>query len=560
LVESVWGQETPEQDQLRHIKQMQDRLPLLRPELRAQLDALPDLAPLLAQLVSVGLVNEQHKATDDTNPNLSCHELVCERIRAWMAQHPQDRAELSERVIHLAYAERLEAVFEELMHPNMTAALDAGSRALVYYIKAEAWDQLGGFASGLVTNARDPRLLEKLLPYLQTAAQSAPEGEHRWCCLCNLADALRLGNRADASLPLYYQASIQARAVAESGGVASRQAWSNLGAITANWAVALTMNGDLAEARERQLDSAEANKQAGRPAIYVIGNELEALRIDIMQGQTATALPEVEARLAQVDVWWRQHRAGQPAPEAPDLQFLARVLISALDIAAEADIALEDWPAALRRLDTSLDVQYALNRPAEDIAATRTNRANILCRLHRYDEAMAELETCLTLLENNPAMSARVRASLASLFNQQGDLSQAIMQARRALASLDTWPEPKERSILHNNLSNYLDRSGIPSDFAESAKHQLAALIYRLIAELWQLLQNSLRKFAVSFRLTLSPNVPTVADLLADPAFAPLEQWLRQRQIPLDPLQSAVDHFLAQARQLAESHDDPATP
>ncbi len=107
-----------------------------------------------------------------------------------MEQQPQDRGELTENAIRLAYAERLEAVFKALQHQNMTAALQAGSRALVYCVQAGAWDRLGGFASGVVTSTSDPRLLEGLIPHLRTAAESAPEGRPRWSCLCYLADAL----------------------------------------------------------------------------------------------------------------------------------------------------------------------------------------------------------------------------------------------------------------------------------------------------------------------------------------------------------------------------------
>ncbi|HWX43345.1 MAG TPA: hypothetical protein VN345_19540, partial [Blastocatellia bacterium] len=45
--------------------------------------------------------------------------------------------------------------------------------------------------------------------------------------------------------------------------------------------------------------------------------------------------------------------------------------------------------------------------------------------------------------------------------------------------------------------------------------------------------------------------VPRVAELLADPAFRPLADWLRQRQVDLDELQGVVDQFLDQARQAA---------
>jgi hypothetical protein len=42
-----------------------------------------------------------------------------------------------------------------------------------------------------------------------------------------------------------------------------------------------------------------------------------------------------------------------------------------------------------------------------------------------------------------------------------------------------------------------------------------------------------------------------VAELLADPAFNPLDSWLRQRQVNPAELQREVDQFLEQARQVA---------
>ncbi len=579
LVQGVWGGENQQMESLRMAKRDLDRIHQLTPdqqaylkaylnnlppEFRALLDALPpegpaksDLAPLLAQLVSVGLVTEQREEPDDSNPNLTCHELVRERIRAWMEQQPQDRADLTENAIRLAYAERLEGTFKALQHQNMTAALQAGSRALVYCVQAGAWVRLGGFASRLVTSTNDPRLLEPLVEHLKTAADSAPEGKPRWSCLCYLADALRLGGRPDASLPFYEQAANQARAVAEAGG----DAWADLAAITGNWANALGGVGDLDAARRCQLDAAEAFKKADRPAINVIGSELEALRIDIMQGQVAAALPEVAARLAQVEAWWQQHRSGQPVPEAPDAEFLARALIGALDIAKAAHSAQKDWPSALRRIDTALEVERALKRPAEDIGATRMNRANVLGRLRRFGEAKAEMEDCLPLFENNPAGSSNVLSSLADLFDEQGDIAHAIIQERRALALREQLPDPNNRAISHNNLANYLKRSGTPSALAESSRHQLAALLYRLVAGLGQHLQTSLRNYAIDFRRAHAAStelvIPHVSALLADPAFAPLEQWLRQRQVPLDELQSAVDQFLDQARQAALASPEP---
>ena len=51
--------------------------------------------------------------------------------------------------------------------------------------------------------------------------------------------------------------------------------------------------------------------------------------------------------------------------------------------------------------------------------------------------------------------------------------------------------------------------------------------------------------------------VPRVATLLAAPGFAPLEQWLRQRQMDAPKLQAAVDHLLAQTREAALAPSQP---
>lgn len=376
LLQHVWGGESAEHSELREIKEAMENLSNLSPETQAHLrslppeflallDALPDkpqrpeLEPLLDYLLAVGLVTEESEEPDDDNPAFSCHELVRERIQTWMKERPEDQAGFSGNAIRLAYAEWLEAAFNALMHQDMAAALRAGSRALVYCVQAEAWERLGDFASSVVTSASDPRLLQDLIPHLQTAAEAAPQGRPRWVCLVNLADALWRGGRPDASLPFFEQAASLARAEAEAGGEPARRAWADCAWISGNWANALLLTGQPDAARQRQRDAAEAHKQAGRPQVYVIVSELEALRLDIRQGNVETALPQVEARLAQVAGWWRQYRAGQTPPEAPDAEFLARAYISALDIATEADYARKDWDTALARLDPAAQAESA---------------------------------------------------------------------------------------------------------------------------------------------------------------------------------------------------------
>ena len=74
---------------------------------------------------------------------------------------------------------------------------------------------------------------------------------------------------------------------------------------------------------------------------------LEALHIGVIQGQAAQALPEIDARLAEVRGWWQRHHAGETVPEAPDPEALGRALVSGLDIAYHANLALERWQDCL---------------------------------------------------------------------------------------------------------------------------------------------------------------------------------------------------------------------
>lgn len=191
----------------------------------------------------------------------------------------------------------------------------------------------------------------------------------------------------------------------------------------------------------------------------------------------------------------------------------------------------------------------------EEIARERINRASFLKQLGRFGEARTEMEDCLQVLENDPAACAMALSSLAGLFDRQGDVAQAITQERRALGLSEQFPNPAGRAMSHNNLANYLEHSGHQSALAEAPRHQLAALTYRLVAGLGQDLQISLNNYAVVYRrghaVSTKLAVPRVAELLADPAFQPLGQWLRQRQVNLDDLQATVDRFLEQARQAA---------
>jgi tetratricopeptide (TPR) repeat protein len=514
-----------------------------------QFSAVLDIEPLLSLLITVGLVTAEQHGPIDENPDFTCHELVRERIAAWRTAHPDERMGREENAVRLAYAERLVQVFYRLLHQDAPSALEAGRRALVYCVQAGAYDKLGSFAGMLVTSTTDPRLLNALLPHLDTAARSAPAGKPHWSCLTYLADALRNAGRPDASLPFYEQAGTEA---------AEAEHWRDVSWITGNWANALGDTGHLDASRAKHLDSAEAKRRAGNPLVSLLGSELEAYRVDIMHGRASEVLPEIEQRIAQVESWWqRTRRGGERVPEAPDVEELGRVLISALDVARGAHFAQKDWEAALPRIDRILEVMRELHRPAQDIAGNRMNRANVLLSLRRYGQAQAELEACLEIFAGDARRSLQILGSLADLFDDRGDVLQALELQRRGLAMSEQLPDPVDRAISHNNLAIYLAKTGSPSALAESACHRLADLAYVAVAGMKESVQTSLSNYAIDFRRAKAAGTgftpPRLAGLLVQPAFRPLAQWLDQRGVNREELQSALDQLLERAREAGES-------
>lgn len=510
----------------------------------------------LQQLAAVGLTSLEQTAHEDNGPNVYSHELVRERILAWMGSHETDRGNLTERSIRLSYAESLEGVFRTLEHCDMAKALLAGGQAIVYSIQAGEYHRSATFACNVITSATEPHFLEGLLGHLRAAADEAPAGEARWSWLGNLADALARSGRPDLSLGVYERAAAQAVAAIDQGGEGGKPALSDLAWIRGNWALALGDAGYLEASRLKHLESAAAERMAGNPEIDVISSELEALRIEIIQGRVAEVLPQVERHVEVLLAWWSGFRLGQLVHEAPDREVLARSVIAALDVARDAYWEEEDWKHALETIEKTLELERELNRSPEDIAATRLNRAVALIGLQRLIEARAEIEHCMGAFQEHPVMYAKSLSALADLLDNQGDVAGAIEQERRALAKCEQLPDPCDRAVSHYNLADYLERNGAPEDQRVSSLHRLANLVYALVTGVGPQLFLDYVEMSPQPPRTVENTLllPRVADLLTDPAFQPLADWLRGRGVTVEEVQGRVDEVLKEVGRLAQEH------
>jgi tetratricopeptide (TPR) repeat protein len=565
LWRGVWEGRDVEDEQLEQLRQLlalveqlppeaRGKLPPLSEELKAQLTALaargpdappvPDFEPLQRTLVQTGLVTEGRDGEADEGPEYTCHELVRERVAAWSAIRVAETGGRTREHVWAAYGDRFVLAYKQLVHSNQqAAALEAGGCALRYVVRAGAFEKLGEFASRLITSTNDPSVLRALLPELEHAATAAPPGKKRWSTRTYLADAFRQGGQPDASLPHFVAAAAEAE---------QAQAWDDLAWITGNWAHALADCGQLAASREKFWESARLKGIAGRPAVDVLGSEMEALRVDVQLGRAEEALPEVESRLARIRAWWERSQRGEAVPEAPDPAYLGHVFGGALDIAQGSHRALEQWQAALDRIAEIIAVNRVRGESEHEMARDRFNRYAPLVRLGQLDEAQRELEYCLEVFEA-AGERAKVLSGLAQVFDKKGDLGQAIALQRRALALRNTQPEPVDRAISHNNLGNSLISAGHLSD---AAAHELAALLYFVAIGHGQHIQTVARNHVVRLRRARQSGgehkLPRVAELVARPDFAALRDWLTAAQVDLEQLQEAVDAFTARCRQMAE--------
>lgn len=514
-------------------------------------DGLP-AAKMLSRLRVSGLISRETDPGAETEmPVFSFHELVRERMAEWMAAHPDETGGRDREAVWIAYGERYAAAFDQIRASGkeraMETAAEAGRRALVYMVRAGAYDKLGSFASRLVTGTRNPALLRGVIAELKNVADTLPAGETRWSVRTYLADALDNSGQSDQALPFFEQAAAEAEAAGD---------WSDVGWICGNWANALGDVGRLVESKKLHLKSSEANQKAGKPEVNVIGSQLEALRIDVYQGHAETALPEIESRLETVRRWWQRRKAGEPVPEAPDDGFFARALVSGLDIAMNANHQLKNWDACLKLLEEMEQTDRDTGQSRHEQMRTRANQYAPLMRLGRLDKAQHVMEECLAVFREVGDLTDQSKAlsALADVWNERGDIRQAIELERRTLDVRNRLPDPGDRTISHHQLCNYLEKAG---QNEEMAAHDLSAGLYSLVSGRGEHLKRWMNDLRIRRNRAAQAGetytLPRIPALLARPEFEPLKRWLAERGVDLEELQGRVDGLVGEVEREAKN-------
>lgn len=585
LIERVWSGESLHEEFLRRIGGELNALPeVLRSSVEAQLPASvlaevealarrpsarepAPLAPLLAELIELDLLGRA-KGEEDAPYEFS--KEVAASVGAWMAARPGELRGRTEASVFRTLGERYVGAFEALAATGPAAdegaqdlALETGRRGVRYLIRAEA-EETSRVAARMLGAAAAPTLRARLLRELIAAPEEAPPGARRRAARAAIADGLvEAAGRAqesagadagsaaegapagaamlDRALSLYEHALDEAEEAEDEPS--AREA----AVIGERLAEGLERAGRQAAARDAFRRAAANARRAGRTRAEVIALELEAARLGVRQGTDIEAtLATVARHIDELHTLTREALTEEGAGAARDAMRVREALLSALDLGAQIELAVERWPEAEARLEQAEAILRETGADERTIAVNRCKRYLPLARLGRFDEAARVLESSLAVFVEvgDGAAEVGTRSRLADLWDERGEPRRAVEAAREALRASEQRAGAALRADAHESLANYLEKAG---DEAEARDHQLASLVYRLVARLdvsralRALNLDAIRAAARGERHGL----PRLEVLLAQRAFAALHDFLTESGVPVSSLEEGISELVA---------------
>src|SRR5262249_27021343 len=141
-------------------------------------------------------------------------------------------------------------------------------------------------------------------------------------------------------------------------------------------------------------------------------------------------------------------------------------------------------------------VLRALGESRHELARTRFNQYGPLIQLGQPDAAKRVVEDCLTVFRDvdDVLMQAMALSALATIWDAQGDTTQAIALERQSLAVYNRLLRPDDRANAHHNLSNYLVTANQPD---AAARHLLASFVYDFVTSHCENLSTSLYNLGI---------------------------------------------------------------
>jgi tetratricopeptide (TPR) repeat protein len=494
---------------------------------------IPVIDPLILELQYAGVLHQESEGI------YSHQEIVRDRISIWISNHTKECSDLIEQQIWHAYATRYEVMYYSVVTSGFNGAMEAADeiikRAIKYYVLSCDFVSVGECASRAVMTIANPMMITDLIEEIREVADQVPEGSARWRIFGSLGGLLaKIGdhNRANELFILAL------------GEAEKYENWVDIGIISQNWATTFEERGDLPNARKVFSHGRDYQLKSGLPPIYIVMSEVECLRIDIYQGKSLESWPKIEKRLIKMRNWWQQHRSGHRISEAPDSLIIGPGLVSCLNVAAQAKMAMKLYNDCLELIDEMIQTQQDFGEGDLQLARSHLDRCQALIELNRLDEAQIQIETCLDVFREYDSLDFQVQAlnALSIVWYKTGDYPQAIAILQQGLAICNALQNPVDRAKFHSNLSRMYHHINNPE---ENARHMLASIIYNTITSHLQDLALDLRNREIDIkhfnRFQINCILPQLNELIALREFYSLAQFLIQNHVNLEELQAGLD-------------------
>ncbi len=425
------------------------------------------LAPALDELVKRGLVEEQitddRQQTADTNDSTFNSQTSTFRIHPAVAATM--RASADEGVRAAADIEMGDfwiAMYLQGMETEMQGGgpliVQGGKRAAPYLMRAQRWQEASRLLERVIHRDNTPATLAQTIPLLRQIVVATQGTENELMDAGVLANALLKAGRYD-------EAEKQLRDL-----IAAGVAQGNYRLASANASDLLNLlkqTGQLESALQVAADMSEYSRRAGLGPWTQLLGETQRLQILNAMGHYREVLDTVQRLRPQME----------GLPETSDAEEAAtpwNVRETLLDTGNFAAQRLEQWEMSLDLNAEIVKFKIARSADAVEIARMRFNDYGPLLGLRRYRDARALLEYCRAAFEQAHAIYelSAVLSALANLEGNEGNRAAAVRFEQMALRYRYQAAQPEDIAISHNNLANYLQRTGAAQD--EWLAHRLA--------------------------------------------------------------------------------------
>jgi tetratricopeptide (TPR) repeat protein len=512
---------------------------------RNQAAAVPEIGPLLEELVDQGLVSPERHGRLGAQV-LRWHELVSERLACSepdsSGRVQYDREQYLHRYADVSLAGMQMALASETK-PNREAAVAAARQAYPFLVELEDWDGVAAVVRTIGFFAADRQQQRDLQAVVQPLLNRVPEGQARELVLAGLGQALSEGGNPQAAVELYREALDSAR---------QRKDFNQVGDLSHNLGLTLCLQSDL-DAAEAAFDEAISAKGAsGSGRMRFLSSRAERLRVEVLRGRGDQVFEDVQSVVEETEKYYTAStRPGwNPEPDAPDIT--ARMLVARLDILVKIALQRRDFEGFKRSATRQLEVLRESDAPAVEQAMILSNRAASLIELGELDRAESDLLECARIFREQGQMLSlsKVLSHLARVYEERGELERSVAAEEESLSILYQVREVGNITISHNNAGHRCSRL---DRHDEAQAHGTAAVLLASLLQdpgLPKLCRHLRESLATAAEAGETYETLTVTDLEA--AFPPLNPLLAERGLSRKAAQQALEDVLSQLDRLAD--------